>query len=275
MADLSITSIFIYPIKSLGGISLTSSRIEFRGLQHDRRWMLVDENNQFITQRNFPKMALLQPTIEAGLMKVEDRSGKINPLVFPLAEPNSEIETVTVWDDECPAKSVGTMADLWFTKALEMPCRLMYMHDASVRQADQRYAINEEDKVSFADGYPILMICEESMELLNSKLEQPLSMARFRPNIVFKGGKPHQEDELRKLQINGVELFGVKPCARCVLTTIDPETTEKGKEPLKTLATYRKVGAKILFGENFIPMNEGEIKVDDHLEIKEEKSTKL
>lgn len=275
MSDLAITSIFIYPIKSLGGIELQSARVEARGFEYDRRWMLVDENNQFLTQRRFPEMALLQPKIGNGFLSIEDRSGKMEMLNFPLEEPDTNPETVTVWDDECLAKPLSPTVDQWFTKVLGKHCRLVYMHEASIRQADQRYAIQETDKVSFADAYPLLMLGEASLQLLNSKLEQPVSINRFRPNIVFKGGDPHEEDTFRKIVIDGVEMFGVKPCARCVMTTIDPITSEKGKEPLKTLSSYRKTGEKILFGENFIPVNGGELKVGLPIEVVERKNAPI
>lgn len=269
MSELVITSLFIYPIKSLAGISIKDSQVESRGLKFDRRWMLVDDNNQFITQRDHPKMAFLQPEITESSISVGHRKQNIAPIIISLSEPLSEPEMVTIWDDTCPAKEVSKEANDWFSKVLEMDCRLMYMHDTSIRQADQRYAINETDKVSFADGYPVLMVSEESMNQLNQKMGLNYSMERFRPNIVFKGGDPHQEDNLRKVQTGEVEFYGVKPCARCVLTTIDPRTTEQGKEPLKTLSTYRKLNNKILFGENFIPTKEGQIKLGDSLSILE------
>lgn len=267
MSELVVTSLFIYPIKSLAGISLKDSQVESRGLKFDRRWMLVNQHNQFITQREHPKMAMLQPEITESSIIVNHRKQNIAPIIISLSAPNSESEMVTIWDDTCPAKEVSKEANDWFSKVLEMDCRLMYMHDASIRQADQRYAINEADKVSFADGYPVLMVSEESMNQLNQKMGLYYSIERFRPNVVFKGANPHQEDTLRKVQIGEVELYGVKPCARCVLTNIDPQTTEQGKEPLKTLSTYRKLNNKILFGENFIPTKEGQIKVGDSLRI--------
>lgn len=272
MSELVITSLFIYPIKSLAGISLNDSFVESRGLKFDRRWMLVNQHNQFITQREHPRMAMLQPEITESSIIVRHRKQNIDPITIALAAPNSSPEMVTIWDDTCPAKEVSKEANDWFSKVLEMDCRLMYMHDASIRQADQRYAINEADKVSFADGYPVLMVSEESMNQLNQKMGLDYSIERFRPNVVFKGANPHQEDTLRKVQIGEVELYGVKPCARCVLTTIDPQTTEQGKEPLKTLSKYRKLNNKILFGENFIPANEGQIAVGDKLRILEFKA---
>ncbi|MGW8122538.1 MOSC domain-containing protein [Roseivirga echinicomitans] len=275
MSNLIITALYIYPIKSLSGIEVAKAKVESRGFQHDRRFMLVDENNQFITQRKFAKMALLQPALTASEIIVRHKKEAVSPLKISLAEPNTSPEMVTIWDDTCPAKPVSHEADEWFSTVLGMKCRLMYMHDDSIRQADQRYAINETDKVSFADGYPFLMISEESLAQLNGKLDEPMDMRRFRPSIVFKGGKPHEEDEIRKVFCNGIEMFGVKPCARCVMTTVNPDTSEKGKEPLQTLSSYRQIGNKILFGENFIATNKGELKVGYLLKVLERKAPVL
>ena len=275
MSNLIITALYIYPIKSLAGIEVAKAKVESRGFQNDRRFMLVDENNQFITQRKYAKMALLQPELTATEIIVRHKTEAVSPLKISLDEPNTTPEMVTIWDDTCPAKPVSTEADEWFSAVLGMKCRLMYMHDASIRQADQRYAINETDKVSFADGYPYLMISEESLAQLNEKLNESIDMRRFRPSIVFKGGKPHEEDEIRKVFCNGIEMYGVKPCARCVMTTVNPDTSEKGKEPLKTLSTYRQTGNKILFGENFIATSEGELKVGYLLKVLERKAPAL
>ena len=275
MSNLIITALYIYPIKSLAGIEVAKAKVESRGFQNDRRFMLVDENNQFITQRKYAKMALLQPELTATEIIVRHKTEDISPLRVSLNEPNTAPEMVTIWDDTCPAKPVSTEADEWFSAVLGMKCRLMYMHDDSIRQADQRYAINETDKVSFADGYPYLMISEESLAQLNTKLDEPIDMRRFRPSIVFKGGKPHEEDEIRKVFCNGIQMYGVKPCARCVMTTVNPDTSEKGKEPLKTLSTYRQIGNKILFGENFIATSEGELKVGYLLKVLERKEPDL
>lgn len=272
---IKIKSLHIYPIKSLGGISLDASNVTFRGLAYDRRWLLIDENNQFVSQRTFAKMAMLQPELNEGHMCITDRTGKNSMLKFDLSEPSSTAEMVTVWDDTMPAKEVSQEASNWFSRALEMPLRLMYMHEESIRQADQRYAVNESDHVSFADGYPVLITSEASMDQLNAKTSLEQSVDRFRANIILSGIGPHEEDTLRQIRIGRQELFGVKPCARCVMTTIDPSTAEAGKEPLKTLATYRKVGNKILFGENFIPTNESHIRVGDKVAVVERKDALL
>jgi uncharacterized protein YcbX len=272
---IKIASLHIYPIKSLGGISLQETRVTSRGLAYDRRWVLVDENNRFVSQREYANMALLQPSMDKSLMKITDRSGIQESLSFDLAEPKTEPEMVTVWDDTMPAKPVSTSADEWFSRFMQMPVRLMYMHEDSFRQADQRYAITENDKVSFADGYPILIISEASMAQLNAKLDKALQVGRFRANIIVSGTDAHEEDSWREIQTAQQTLYGVKPCARCVMTTIDPQTAQSGTEPLKTLSTYRFIDNKILFGENFIPKEDGVLQVGDEIKVLSKKETLL
>lgn len=271
MANLKIIDLWIYPIKSLAGIQLGEVNVESRGLQYDRRWVLADENGVFVSQREFPEMNFLQPQINGNIMTITHKKGEYSDLSFDMSEPDTAEENVTIWDDTCQAKPVDKSADLWFSNFLGKNVRLLYMDENSVRQADQRYAINQSDKVSFADGYPILMISKKSLELLNSKSEEHIPMSRFRANVIVSGESAHIEDQLRKININGLELYGVKPCARCIMTTIDIETGKKGKEPLKALSTYRKLGNKILFGENFIPMSNGKISVGQDIEVLETK----
>lgn len=273
MSTLKISDLWIYPIKSLAGIQLTTSKVEHRGLQYDRRWVLVDEKGVFVNQRDFPEMNFLQPDIDSGIMTVHHKQGKLEPLSISMSEPSVSAEPVVVWDDTCSGKPVDPKADEWFSKAIGKPVRLLYMHKDGVRPADPRYAITESDEVSYADGYPVLFISEASLAMLNNKTDEHIPMNRFRPNIIISGATAHQEDELREIEINGLKLYGVKPCARCVMTTIDINTGKKGKEPLKTLATYRKTGHKILFGENFIPAAEGTVNVGDEITVKERKRT--
>ncbi len=268
---VTIKSLHIYPIKSLGGIELVQSKVERRGLQYDRRWMLIDENGRFVSQRENPKLALLQPSIKDNLIFVEDRSGTLSTLGFEMSEPSSSPMKVTIWDDECEAKPLDMKVNQWFSEFLGKTVQLVYMHDDSQRIADQRYAPAKDDVVSFADGYPILAISQESLDLLNSKLETEIPMDRFRPNLVLQGLEAHEEDALAQIEIGALKLFGVKPCARCVMTTINQQTAEKGAEPLKTLASYRKTGNKILFGENFIPETDGWLKVGDDINIRKRK----
>lgn len=268
--QLTVTQLHIYPVKSLAGISLTESKVEARGLQYDRRWMLIDDQNLFISQRKFPEMALLQPAIANGSMTISHKNDRVAPFSFQLDETTGDPIPVTTWDDTCPAVEVSKEASAWFSETLGGSCRLVSMPDDSVRPADPRYAVSKEDKVSFADGYPILMFDEASVNQLVQKSGEPIPGNRFRGNIIFKGGHPHIEDELKIFEINGLTYHGVKPCARCIMTTVDQQKGKvAGKEPLKTLATYRKAGHKILFGQNLIPADTGSIALGDTIHVKE------
>lgn len=264
---LKITEITIYPIKSLGGISLQSAIVEDRGLQHDRRWVLADANNRFITQRENEAMALIDIKIEKGGLRVWHRLKRIAPLTVPFLPQTIDSQAITIWDDVVNAVRVSDEVDAWFSLVLGMECRLFYQPDTSIRLTDAKYSITKEEHTSFADGYPILIIGQASLDNLNERLEEPVSMKRFRPNLVFSGGEAHQEDDLKYFNVGTAKLVGVKPCGRCVMTTINPETAEKGKEPLRTLNDYRKVGNKILFGQNLLVVEKGKISVGDFVEF--------
>lgn len=268
MKNLTLSEIWIYPIKSLGGISLNSALVTKRGLEHDRRWMLVDENNVFLTQRKFPEMALLQVEIEANGLKVSHKTKSKGMVKIPFdAQPLEHLE-VEIWDDKCVAYTVSEIANEWFSTVLNQKCRLVYMPEDSLRQLDRRYA-KEGDITGFSDGYPILILGESALDYLNEKLAESVPMNRFRPNLVFKGGEPNEEDNWQEFEIGEATFYGVKPCARCVMTTINQDNGTVGKEPLKTLATYRKDGNKILFGQNVIPKNVGKnINVNDVITVK-------
>lgn len=247
---MKLTAINLYPVKSLAGISLKEATAEKRGLEYDRRWMLTDAGGMFLSQRELPEMALLQPSIENGHLLIRHLGKPLVPLSIPL-DPASygEPRRVTIWDDTCAAVHVSEDADAWFCEALNATCHLVYMPDNSVRPISPEYAL-PGDMVSFADGYPFLIIGEPSMAFLNSKLETPLSIRRFRPNFVFSGNAAHEEDEWKSFSIGSVRFRGTKPCARCQIPTIDPETSIQGKEPSATLAKYRRFGHKINFGMN-------------------------
>lgn len=252
MENLILTDIIVYPIKSLGGISMKTAKVEKRGLQYDRRWMLVDENGMFLTQRKFPEMALLQVEIMEKGLEVSHKIKNVKVLNIPFDMKPMEHLRVQIWDDECAAFTINDDINQWFSDILGTNCRLVYMPDDSLRQLDKRYAKNG-DITGFSDAYPILILGEIALENLNNKLTTTISMNRFRPNFVFKGGKPNEEDNWKEFKIGEVGFYGVKPCARCVMTTINQENAAKGKEPLKTLATYRKFGNKILFGQCLVP----------------------
>ncbi|MFT5833961.1 MAG: hypothetical protein ACI97N_001590 [Cognaticolwellia sp.] len=267
MENLILSEIWVYPIKSLGGISLKSSLVTKRGLKYDRRWMLVDENGRFLTQRSFPEMALLQVEILENGLKVYHKLNKREVLEISFEAKPLEYLKVQVWDDECDAHTVSEVANNWFSEVLNQKCRLVYMPEDSLRQLDKRYA-NDGDITGFADGYPILVIGESALDYLNDKLEESVPMNRFRPNLVFNGGKPNEEDNWKEFQIGEVGFYGVKPCARCLVTTINQDNATIGKEPLKTLASYRKVGKKVLFGQNIIPKMVGKnININDIINV--------
>lgn len=247
---MHISQINIYPIKSLRGIALHSAKVEPRGFQYDRRWMIVDSKGLFISQREVPEMTQLIPEITANQLIIKHATKPYTPLHLPLhPSASAELLHVQIWDDTCHALAVSTAADQWLSEALQTPCRLVYMPDDSFRPTDPQYS-QPTDIVSFADGYPILIIGEASLQDLNQRLETPVPMNRFRPNLVFNGGAPYEEDAWKTFQIGGLSFRGIKPCGRCVITTINQENAERGSEPLKTLASYRLDGKKILFGMN-------------------------
>ncbi|MEB2781623.1 MOSC domain-containing protein [Algoriphagus sp. C2-6-M1] len=261
---LVIQDLYIYPIKSLAGVRLTEAKVEERGFELDRRWMLVDKTGQFLSQRTFPHMARLHVTIGVDYLSVCHISKPDDFVHIPIAEEGDEISSVTVWDDEMPARLVNLEIDSWFSKVLGMHVRLVKMPLSTERKVDPRYAVNGES-VSFADGMPYLLIGQESLQDLNSRLEAPVPMNRFRPNIVFSGGNPFAEDSWGKIQIGELDFQVVKHCARCIMTTVDQDTGVKATEPLKTLATYRKVSNKILFGQNMVAFSSGILKIGDEI----------
>lgn len=271
---LTVSELYIYPIKSLGGIALNSATLTDRGFEYDRRWMLVDENNQFITQREVNAMALLKvEAAEHGLL-IRNTGVAGEKLLVPYEPTIAETIMVTVWSNHCRAQRVSEAADAWFSKQLGKPCRLVYMPNSTNRFVDGRYAHHKEI-TSFSDGFPLLLISQASLDDLNGRLSVPLPMNRFRPNLVFTGGTPFLEDTMKQFGINGVTFFCVKPCARCVITTIDQQTGTKAKEPLTTLSTYRMKNNKILFGQNLLYNGKGKITIGDTITIHEKGAVEL
>lgn len=252
-----LSEIWIYPIKSLGGILLQEAIPERRGLQYDRRWMLVDEAGRFVSQREIPNMALLGTAIEAPFMSVFWKNKPSEKIQIPLEMDSSKLETleVEVWGDRMLAKVLPANINLWFSTQLTQSLRLVYMDDTTRRPADNRYA-PPEHQVSFADGFPYLIIGQESLDDLNRRMELALPMNRFRPNFVFTGGQAFEEDSWSQFFIADQSFQGVKPCARCSIPTTDQDTGERAMEPLKTLSEYRKKENRILFGQNVIWLGE-------------------
>lgn len=264
-----LSEINIYPVKSLSGISLKSSVVQERGLQFDRRWMLVDEKNHFLTQREFPQMARFHIDLENKGLNI---SFNRNSLAIQFQTNLEKTTNVKIFSSRVKAKYYEDKVNDWFSENLQTKCRLVLMTEESKRLVNPIYAIRKfKDTVSFADGYPFLLIGENSLADLNGKLGKPLPMNRFRPNFVVSGSEAFAEDFWKKIKIGETIFHVVKPCARCVITTINQEAGEKdGKEPLKTLANYRTKNGKVLFGRYLIAEKEGKIiKVGDRVEILE------
>jgi uncharacterized protein len=269
---LQVSELFIYPIKSLGGISLSSALVTDRGFQYDRRWMLIDSNNQFMTQRDFAEMALLQVQVEEDGLKVTHKQ-KGDSIAIPF-ETNGETISVQVWSDRVKGIIVDDKLSEWFSEIIGTSCRFVYMPHQTQRRVDGRYANNKEI-TSFSDGYPFLIIGQSSLDDLNNRLKEKLPINRFRPNIVFTGGEPYEEDGLAHFTINNIHFYGVKLCSRCVITTINPDTIKKGKEPLRTLSKYRMKNNKIYFGQNLLHHGGGSVNVGDELKPIERKPSRF
>ena len=265
---LTVSQLYIFPIKSLAGIAVSSATVTDRGFQHDRRWMLVDPDNRFLTQREFPKMARLKPSIEAEGLRIQSLDYLADDLVIPWEATEADSEMVTIWNATCEAKRVGKQVDDWFSEVLGMACQLVYMPDASRRPVDTSSGYAPAGKfTSFADAYPFMMMSEASMDDLNRRLANPVSILRFRPNIVFSGGEPYQEDEIEDFSINEIQFTGLENCARCNVPTIDPATgvMAQDKEPLRTLTKYRLQNKKINLGRNVVHSGTGTVRVGDTL----------
>lgn len=263
-SSIFLQDIYIYPIKSLGGIRLDESQVEEKGLQYDRRWMLVDQNGTFVSQRKHPQLALLHVHLQQDGLEVVNTQKADMRIIIPYKKKGVGGISVSVWDDQFEALHLSTELDDWFSDFLDFDVRLVQMPETTQRKVDPNYAVNEES-VSFADGMPYLLISQASLDDLNAKLDEKIPMNRFRPNLVFAGMEPFQEDEVGRFSIGKVDFQGIKLCARCIMTTVDQETGVKGKEPLKTLATYRQRGNKILFGQNVVALSLGKIKVGDEV----------
>lgn len=265
--DLRLSGIYIYPIKSLGGISLQKAKLEPRGLQYDRRWLLIDEEGIFITQRKHFSLAMLQVEIKDQTLKVFHKQDPLQTISFRVNEHLEEKIEVKIWDDYTVAYEVSPNISQWFSSYLNMKVKLVVMPDDEQRLVDPRYA-NQGEIVSFADAYPCLIIGQSSLDQLNTKLAEPVLMDRFRPNFVFTGGEPHLEDNFKSFHIGESLFSAVKLCARCVLTTVDQQTGAKGQEPLRTLASYRTINKKVMFGQNLLHRGTGTITIGDLLNFK-------
>jgi uncharacterized protein YcbX len=265
MIELKLSEIWVYPVKALGGISLPSAKVLPKGLEYDRRWMLVDENATFLTQRNYPKLALFKSAFEKNHLIIYFEQDHVE---VPLIVNTTTGMDARIWGDTVTTFEVSPIISDWFSERLDIQCKLVFFPEKNPRPVDPTYSLNQ-DQTSLSDGFPFLIIGQAALVDLNSRLEKSIPMNRFRPNFVFTGGEPFAEDRWKEFEIGTNRFAAVKPCGRCVVTTVDQDTAETKSEPLRTLSAYRKRNGKVLFGQNVIAIDYGEVHVGDLIHVKD------
>lgn len=255
-----LSGLFAYPIKSCGGVSLDSWEVDGRGLRYDRRWMLVDESGRFLSQRELPRLSLVRVGLAPDHLSV-DAPG-MPRLEVPLGPSTDALVPARIWRDSVMASPVGARADRWFTEFIGARSRLLHLPEDAARPVDPPFG-RPGDRLHLADGFPFLLISEASLAELNERLDRPVPMDRFRPNLVVRACEPFAEDGWLRVRIGTIAFRVAKPCARCVVTTVDQTTGERGREPLRTLARFRKVGTEVFFGQNLIHDGAGDLRVGD------------
>lgn len=241
-----LTALYQYPIKSLGAVARKRAEVGERGLALDRRWMLVDEQGRFLSQRTLPRMARVRVALSGEGLRVS--AAGMQDLYIPVAPLDGAALYVQVWNDRCEARLVGRDADRWLSQFLGRPCRLVYMPEGSVRPVRSAEGTVLDARMGFADSAPLLLVNEASLADLNARLARPVPVYRFRPNLVVSGQAPYEEDRWRRLRIGGTVFQVIKPCSRCPVITVEPGTGEFGAEPLATLGGYRRSNGKVHFG---------------------------
>lgn len=264
---LRLSQIIVYPIKSLAGISVGAWQVTHTGLKYDRQWMLIDKGGLFLSQRRLPAMALLKTAFTEDGLRVS--APGLADLLLPLSPATGEAITCTIWNDQCTGRHVSLAADQWFSGYLQQDCRLVYLPDTEIRQVDPNYA-QPSDQTAFSDGFPFLLVSENSLATLNQAMRQNMGMERFRPNLVVSGCAGYAEDYWRHIRVGGLSFRLPKPCSRCSIPTIDPDTGIPGKEPLTTLNLTRKWQNKVYFGQNALHDQTGELHVGDWVLVLEE-----
>ena len=258
----TIHSLYIYPIKSCHGIRVDSAELVDTGFQYDRHWMLVDDNGQFLSQRQQAKMATIHTRLEDHWLVVShaDKSD----LRIPLQQAQQTLIPVQIWGDALQASTVSDAADDWFRDVLQMNCRLVFLPASEPRAVDPDYA-SPDQIVGFADGFPLLVMTLASAQTLSEKLGEAVNIERFRPNIVLDGCAAHAEDHWANIRINDIIIDLPKPCSRCVIPSIDHDNAQKHPTLLKTLAAYRRHDGKVYVGQNGLHRSQGRLSVDDRV----------
>lgn len=260
---MELSEITLYPIKSCGGLSVTSIRVDRFGPAGDRRWMVVKEDGGFLSQREHPQMSQVEVIPERGGIQLHAGGAAIS-----VAVPAASVPTlpVRVWEDRVMAQDAGNEAAEWLGRQLGRSCRLVFMPEDTLRRVDGVYA-SEGETVSFADGFPLLLISQASLDELNSRLAAPVPMNRFRPNLVVTGCEPYAEDSWRRIRIGEMEFDVAKPCSRCVMPSINQETGERDPHINRVLAGFRRFNGQILFGQNLLYQQVGQLHTGDALVV--------
>lgn len=262
-----ISSLHVYPVKSCAGHELTWAQLDARGIRDDRSWIVVGDGGAMLTQRDKPALALIQPALSPGGLALS--APGMEELAVPRIE-EGDIRNVDVWGDVCEGIDQGDEAADWFSTYLDTSARLLYFKTDFVRPVDPDFARQAGDQVGFADGFPLLVISEASLADLNARLETPLRMNRFRPNVVVADCPPYAEDTWKRVRAGEMEIDLVKPCGRCATTLVEQESGTPGKEPLRTLAAYRKFDRPApSFGQNAVHRAPGVLEAGAAVQILE------
>lgn len=268
--DYSVGAIFIYPIKSLAGMKVSRANAEISGFRYDRRWMLTDKEGRYLSQKEIPAMALLKTALAGDGIQVAAPVLNRQNLFIPFEAVSGETLKVKIFQDELNAFLVDTKADEWFSDALDISCHLVYMGNTQ-RNVNKKYAINNET-VSFANSFPYLVVSQVSLDELNERLNNKITIERFRPNIVINGGSAYFEDTIDEFSTGSARFKCAKPCARCRIINIDQESAVINSEPLDVLTSYRQQDNEIHFGYRSLCLREGPVEVGDRVQIIKEKS---
>lgn len=262
----TLSAIHIFPLKSCAPLPLEAARVEPRGLAHDRRWLATDASGRFLTGRQQPRLTLIRALPDGDAIGIS-APGMPTLRLDPPSESGERSEVV-IWKNTVAALAVGPEADAWISAFLGIRARIFFMDGACERPVTPEFGA-PGDEVSFADAFPLLLISQAALDALNARLAAPVPMLRFRPNLVVADTAPHAEDGWKRIRIGGIEFDLVKPCSRCVFTTVDFEsgTFDPSGEPLKTLTTYRRGERGVTFGQNVIPRGAGTLRVGDTLEV--------
>ena len=267
---MRITALNIYPIKGCRGVAVTSAVVDRLGLVGDRRLMLVDPGNHFISQREVPALATVIPRLDRGRGTLYVERANQAPLTISI-NPDATSRKVTVWGyTQIDAADQGEEAAQWFSTAIGTACRLVAFGTKARNEIDPEYSPRDDAETAFTDGYPLMAALQESLDNLNGRLAEPVPMQRFRPSVVIVGAKAWSEDDWIAMKLGQIDCDAVKPCARCVVTTTDQLTGARSErqEPLRTLATFRTIpGLGAIFGQNLVPRDTGTLRVGDVVEV--------